>query len=52
MNNDEERELATAFGITSLPTPLLIPIDEMPQVARDALPKKEPEKAINDFLIK
>lgn len=52
VNTDEERELAAAFGITSLPTLLFIPMDEMPQVAQGALPKKELEKAINDFLIK
>lgn len=51
VNTDEERELAAAFGITSFPTLLFIPMDEMPQVAQGALPKKELEKAINDFLI-
>ena len=52
VNTDNERELAAAFGITSLPTLLFIPMDEMPQVAQGALQKKELEKAINDFLIK
>ena len=52
VNTDEEKELAAAFGITSFPTLLFIPMDEMPQVAQGALPKKELEKAINDFLIK
>lgn len=52
VNTDEGRELAAAFGITSLPTLLFIPMDEMLQVAQGALPKKELEKAINDFLIK
>lgn len=52
VNTDKERELAAAFGITSLPTLLFIPIDKMPQVAQGALPKEDLEKAINDFLLK
>ena len=52
VNTDKERELAAAFGITSLPTLLFIPMDKMPQVAQGALPKKKKKKAINDFLLK
>ena len=52
VNTDKERELAAAFGITSLPTLLFIPMDKMPQVAQGALPKEDLEKAINDFLLK
>ena len=36
-----ERELAAAFGITSLPTPLFRPMDEIPQMAQGVLLKKE-----------
>lgn len=52
VNTDKERELAAAFGITSLPTLLFIPMDKMPQVAQGALPKEDLQKAINDFLLK
>ena len=52
VNTDKERELAAAFGITSLPTLLFIPMDKMHQVAQGALPKEDLEKAINDFLLK
>lgn len=52
VNTDKERELAAAFGITSLPTLLFIPMDKVPQVAQGALPKEDLEKAINDFLLK
>lgn len=52
VNTDKERKLAAAFGITSLPTLLFIPMDKMPQVAQGALPKEDLEKAINDFLLK
>lgn len=52
VNTDKERELAAAFGITSLPTLLFIPMDKMPQVAQGALPKEDLEKVINDFLLK
>lgn len=52
VNTDKERELAAAFGITSLPTLLFIPMNKMPQVAQGALPKEDLEKAINDFLLK
>lgn len=52
VNTDKERELAAAFGITSLPTLLFIPMDKMPQIAQGALPKEDLEKAINDFLLK
>lgn len=52
VNTDKERELAAAFGITSFPTLLFIPMDKMPQVAQGALPKEDLEKAINDFLLK
>ena len=41
VNTDEERELAAAFGITSLPTPLFRPMDEIPQMAQGVLLKKE-----------
>lgn len=52
INTDKEQELAAAFGITSLPTLLFVPVGEMPQVAQGALPKKVLEKGINEVLLK
>lgn len=52
VNTEKERELSAAFGITSLPTLLFIPMDENPQVAKGALPKDVIEKGINELLLK
>lgn len=52
VNTDKEQELAAAFGITSLPTLLFIPLDENPQIAQGALPKDVLEKGINEVLLK
>lgn len=40
VNTDKERELAAAFGITSLPTLVFIPLGDTPQVSQGACPKK------------
>jgi thioredoxin len=37
IDTDEERELAQAFGISSIPTLFFIPLDDTPQVIRGAL---------------
>lgn len=52
VDTEKERELAAAFGITSLPTLVFIPVEGQPQVAQGALPKKELEKAIQEVLLK
>ena len=52
VNTDKEPNLAAAFGITSLPTLLFIPMNESPQVAMGALPENELVKAIEDILLK
>lgn len=36
VNTDKERELAAAFGITSLPTLVFIPLGDTPQVSQGA----------------
>lgn len=48
---DKEQELAAAFGIRSIPTLLLIPMDKEPQISQGALPKEQLKKIINDFLL-
>lgn len=49
---DQERDLAAAFGIQSIPTLLFIPKDGNPQVLRGALPKSEFVEVINKVLLK
>ena len=48
VNTDEEKELAAAFGITSFPTLLFIPMDEMPQVAQGALAHVDHDPVIGE----
>lgn len=52
VNTDKERELAAAFGITSLPTLVFIPLGDTPQVSQGALPKEVLEKGIEEVLLK
>jgi thioredoxin len=52
VNTDNEREIATAFGIRALPTLLFIPMEGMPEVAQGAVPKAELKKYIESFLLK
>ena len=51
VDTDQEKELARAFGITSIPTLLFIPKDGEPQVANGALPKESLKQAIDEFLL-
>lgn len=52
IDTDKEKELASAFGIRSIPTILFIPKSGDPQVAQGAMPKEGLKKAIDDFLLK
>lgn len=52
IDTDKEKELASAFGIRSIPTLLFIPKSGDPQVAQGAMPKEGLKKAIDDFLLK
>ncbi len=52
VNTEEEQELASVFGIQSIPTLLFIPKEGKPQAAMGALPKQTFEKAIKDVLLK
>ncbi|WP_085536205.1 thioredoxin [Massilibacteroides vaginae] len=51
INVDNEKELAMAFGIQSIPTFLFIPKNGQPQLAMGALPKETFEKQIKEFLL-
>lgn len=47
-----ERELASVFGIRSIPAVLFIPMEGKPQMSTGALPKETFKSAIDDFLLK
>lgn len=51
INTDEEQELASAFGIQSIPSLLFIPKDGRPQMAVGALPKDELVRIIDTELL-
>lgn len=50
VNTEEERELASVFGIQSIPSLLFIPSEGQPQMAMGALPKETFRKAFKDVL--
>lgn len=52
VDTEAERELASAFGIRSIPSLLFCPVGEPPQMAKGALGKKDFKKAINEVLLK
>ncbi len=52
VNTEEERELAAAFGIQSIPSLLFVPMNDKPQMAMGALPKATFIEAINGILLK
>lgn len=49
---DKESELASVFGIQSIPTFIFIPQNGSPQIAQGALPKETFKKAIDEILLK
>ncbi|MDR3652613.1 MAG: thioredoxin [Paludibacter sp.] len=49
---DAEQEIASAFGIQSIPTIFLCPMNGMPQVLQGAMPKESFQKAITEVLLK
>lgn len=51
INTEEEQELASVFGIQSIPTLLFIPREGQPQAAMGALPKETFEKVIKEVLM-
>ena len=52
VNTEDEHELASVFGIQSIPTLLFIPKEGQPQASMGALPKHTFEKVIKDLLLK
>ncbi len=50
VNTEEEQELASAFGIRSIPSFLFVPIEGKPQMATGALPKDSFKQAFSDIL--
>lgn len=52
IDTDKEKELATAFGIRSIPTLFFIPMDGGLQMSQGAMSKEELKKAIDSILLK
>jgi len=52
VDTESEQELASVFGIQSIPTLLFVPKDGQPQAAMGALPKQTFEDVIKDILLK
>jgi thioredoxin len=50
VDTEAERELASVFGIQSIPSILFVPTDGQPQMAMGALPKDTFKKAFKDVL--
>lgn len=50
INTETEPQLAGAFGITSIPSILFIPLDGQPQMASGAMPGKELKKMFREIL--
>lgn len=51
VNVDNEKELASTFGIKTIPTLLFVPMKGKPQLAQGALPKEEFVKQIDSYLL-
>ena len=52
VDTESEQELASVFGIQSIPTLLFVPKEGQPQAAMGALPKQTFEDVIKDILLK
>lgn len=52
INTETEPELASAFGIRSIPSLLFVPMTGQPQMAAGALPKQQLKEAIDTILLK
>jgi thioredoxin len=50
VNTEEQQELAMAFGISSIPSILFIPVDDKPVMQAGALPKESFKQVITDVL--
>lgn len=52
VDTEKEIELASVFGIRSIPTFLFVPLNGQPQSAMGALPKETFKQAIEEVLLK
>lgn len=52
VDTEEQRELASVFGIQSIPSILFVPVKGHPQMAMGAMPKDSFVKVINEVLLK
>ena len=50
VDTEEQRELASMFGIQSIPSLLFIPMTGQPAMAQGAMPKESFRKAFSDVL--
>jgi thioredoxin len=50
VNTEEQKELASVFGVQSIPSLLFIPKEGQPQMAMGALPKETFKQAISEVL--
>ena len=50
VNTEEQRELASVFGVQSIPSLLFVPKEGQPQMAMGALPKETFKQAISEVL--
>ncbi|NVO11023.1 MAG: thioredoxin [Bacteroidales bacterium] len=50
VDTESEQELASVFGIKSIPSLLFVPKDAQPQMAQGALPKDSFKKAFKEVL--
>ncbi len=50
VNVDEETDVASAFGIQSIPSLLFIPMNEQPRMAAGAVPKASLVKMVKEVL--
>ncbi|MDX1285552.1 MAG: thioredoxin [Draconibacterium sp.] len=51
VDTEKQREVASAFGIRSIPSILFVPLEGQPQMAQGALPKESFVSAINEVLL-
>lgn len=52
VDTEDQQELASVFGIRSIPSLLFCPVVGEPQMAMGALPKPDLSRAIDDILLK
>ncbi len=50
VNTEDQKELASVFGVQSIPSLLFIPKEGQPQMAMGALPKETFKQAISEVL--